>query len=173
MLLNLVRLKTISRDERLDDDIRQALGSASVSIKRSPTSCAQSTQALARILRDHPDLIESPSQQGAAMNGRVMIRVEPSVVEVSNDSIDVQMVLEIEDGWHLASPDQKDPFVIGMSIGTLEENLMVTAQWPDAVPFVGPQGEIHVYKGTVRIPVKLVAKGPMSPGTSVMLTWQA
>ena len=64
MLLNLVRLKTISGDDLLDEDIRQALRSASVSMKRSPTSCAQSTQALALVLRDHPELIEPPAQPG-------------------------------------------------------------------------------------------------------------
>ena len=173
MLLNLVRLKTISGDDLLDEDIRQALRSASVSMKRSPTSCAQSTQALALVLRDHPELIEPPAQPGASVNGRVTMKVEPSLVEVSNDPVDVQIVLEIESGWHLASPDQKDPFVIGMSIGTLEENLEITARWPDAVAFDGPEGEITVYQGTIRIPITLVASGTIDSNTSVMLTWQA
>ena len=173
MLLNLVRLKAIYEDGRLDDDIRQALDSASVTMKRSPTSSAQSTQALARILRDHPDLVEAPAEQKAAMSGRVLMKVDPSVIEVSMKPVTVELVVEIEEGWHLASPEQKDPYTIGMSIGTLENNLEVTALWPDAHPFTGPEGDIDVYEGTIRIPVTLVAKGSIDPEASVMLTWQA
>ena len=173
MLLNLVRLKAIHEDGRLDDDIRQALDSASVTMKRSPTSSAQSTQALARILRDHPDLVEAPVEQKAAMSGRVLMKVNPSVIEVSTKPVTVELVVEIEEGWHLASPEQKDPYTIGMSIGTLENNLEVTALWPDSQPFTGPEGDIEVYEGTIRIPVTLVAKGSIDPEASVMLTWQA
>ena len=173
MLLNLVRMKDIREDDRLDSDIRQAMASASVAMKRSPTSSAQSTQALARVLRDHPDLIDMPVEQKSALQGRVKMMVEPSVVEVSGDPVTVILELEIENGWHLASPDQKDPFTIGMSIATLESNLEVKAQWPESHPFSGPEGDIEVYDGTIRIPVTLFANGPISPNAGVMLSWQA
>ncbi len=173
MLLNLIRLKDIRQDDRLDADIRQAMASASVGIKRSPTASAQSTQALARVLRDHPDLIEMPVHQKSSMQGRVKMMVEPSVVQVSGTPVTVTLNLKIEKGWHLSAPEQKDPFTIGMSIATLESNLDVKAEWPEPHPFEGPEGDIDVYDGRIRIPVTLVANGPISPDACVMLSWQA
>lgn len=174
MLMDLVRLRDARGDERWDEDIRVAIDSASASIQRSPVSAAKSTQGLARVLRDHPSVLKKSTSQAAVQAGRVKMSVEPSVVTLSSSgSVQAVILLEIEKGWHLASPKQTDPFAIGMSIASLDPNLAVQAQWPEAHAFQGVDGPINAYDGTIRIPIILTATGPVETEARVMLSWQA
>ncbi|MCH2133416.1 MAG: DUF255 domain-containing protein [Phycisphaerales bacterium] len=174
MLLNLVRLKDARGDDRWDADIKSATESASWSIERSPTSTAQSTQALARVLRDHPDVLQAKSAPSALVAGRVTVSMAPAEVVLKPDHpTRTTIVLVIDKGWHVASPVQEDEFTIGMSIASLDPNLSVTADWPEAHAFEGPDGPVNSYEGTIRIPITLTATGPVEAEARVMLTWQA
>ena len=42
-----------------------------------------------------------------------------------------------------------------------------------AEPFKGPEGEMNVYHGTVRIPVRVHRTGPVTGRPRIMLTYQA
>jgi len=174
MLMNLVRWRAITDLDHWDDDIRAALGSASSFIEQSPTSSSKSTQALARLLRDHPSLLEQGARPGIVEAGRVRVAVEPSEVTMAaNQSIEVMLMVEIEEGWHLTAPGQADPFAIGMSIASLTDGLQVDAKWPESHPFKGPEGDLTVYSGSIQISLTLTSDKMLEEDARIMLSWQA
>ncbi|MDG2423211.1 MAG: DUF255 domain-containing protein [Phycisphaerales bacterium] len=174
MLMDLVRLRDMTGDDRWGDEIQAAVDSASSTMKQSPTSAAKSTQALARILRDHPHVLAKKTATKIVETGRVKMSVVPSGISIgTGQSAKAEIVIIIEKGWHLTAPKQVDPFAIGMSIASLDASVEVQAKWPEAHPFEGPDGPVTAYEGTIRIPITITAIGPVSEDPRIMLSWQA
>ncbi|MBG81091.1 MAG: thioredoxin domain-containing protein [Phycisphaerae bacterium] len=174
MLMDLVRLKEACQTDELDRDIRDAIASASWSIQRSPNSASKSTQALARVLARHPELMKDLVDREEIEAGRVTLSVDPGSIQLnSGKPTEIMVVLEIEKGWHLTAPNQEDPFAVGMSVASLDPNIQIEAKWPEAVPYEGAAGKVTAYDGVLRIPMQITASGEVEAMARIMITWQA
>ena len=173
MLNNMIALHERTGEQQYADDFVAGLRSVSGDAARSPRSVVHSIQALHRAVTDHPELIGGPAK-AQYPDSHVRLRCDTPSLELGpGESVTIEVILDIESGWHVNAHQPAGEFGPPLSMLSLDEGLSVEPAYPPGHSFEGPAGRVLVYDGTVVIPVVLTRVGELPDGGRLAVTWQA
>lgn len=166
------------------DRARRAMASMSRAVRDSPVGSINSTRALMRVLRADPGFPDSLGEDDA---GPVVLERPPVEVFAPGERLTIKregwaelpIELRIGEGFHINAPEPGVEGMVGLAV-RLEggAGLDLELDAPVGEAYTGgalPEGEgrLMVYRGTVRLTIRLRQRGAVSGRPIIVITYQA
>ncbi|MCZ6835313.1 MAG: DUF255 domain-containing protein [Planctomycetota bacterium] len=171
MVHTLLDLYEFTHDPRYLTDAAATMAFLSRKVTAQPTDAAIAVLALNRFVASYAEYLPTQSQRSAAFlsppPGPVTITTSTDNVRIAPSRPgEVQVTLQIGDGYHVNAHEPGDDLLIGLTIRTIGQGYEANVAYPDGESYRGPLGgrEIRVYEGRVTIPIRISqtesAQGP-------------
>ncbi|MCH7545762.1 MAG: DUF255 domain-containing protein [Planctomycetes bacterium] len=176
MIHNLLDLYEFTGDPRYLKDAAATLAFLSRKIKTQPTDAAIAVLALHRFVNSYPAYLPSQSRRAAAPPpDPVTITTSASSVRITPSKPgDVQVTLQISDGYHVNAHEPGQEFLIGLSVRVIGDGFEAEVNYPTGEPYRGPLGdsEILVHTGRVTLPIQIRRTGSFQGQPKLMIEYQ-
>lgn len=175
MLLNLLDLHERTGDERWLNEAKAAMAGLSSAIANHPSGSALAILALDRMNRMNamPAVTAAP----AIAADKVAVSLSTNDVAVkAGTKANVDVVIDIAQGWHVNSRSPGDASVIPLQIELAGcEGLGIEPRYPVGVSFnaAGTAASVNVHSGRISVPVSIELTGEIKGRPQLVVTYQA
>jgi len=174
ILTDLVMLNAITRESRFLNDAIKTLDSESQLLQQNPLAAVVATQALHTLLETHPEKFNEPFEITMANPSPVRMNCEPQSIQITpGESFTVTVQLRLATGWHVNSNAPQNEYAIPLSFNAIDENITLEPLWPEGVPMISAGETVHVFSGSVLIPIVVKTNELVQGPIKLMITWQS
>lgn len=174
ILRDQIQLAEMTGESRFLQDALITLESESQLIAFNPLAASVATTGLHILLKSHPEEFDETFEVTMANPSPVRMSCNPTSLSLlSGESVTCTVKLRLAKGWHVNSHTPGNEYAVPLVITSLNENVSIEVNWPEAEVMTSAGEQVQVYGGTVLLPITIQSVTQTENPIALTITWQA